>query len=260
MPGAPLSAGTTRPESSASAGNPLASAAALAFSPAFASKLSPLSSGSGRPSEDAAIVSTPNGASKAAISSILPGLWLPITSRWPTKPRTIGSAEPECGPLMPSELRDPQPGQAQHLAEEGFVERRGLGGRLDLDDPSSSGQHEIGVGHGLRIFSVIEIEHRGAGNHAAGDCRDAVAQRHRGNDTPREQAVECLVKRHVTAGHGGRASAAICPQDVAVEFDLALAEPGQIGDGAQAAADQPLDLLRAPALPAARRLAVGARL
>jgi len=46
-------------------------------------------------------------------------------------------------------------------------------------------------------------------------------------------------------------------QNVAVYADLALAEKGQIDDGAQAAPDQPLDLLGAAALPAAGRLAVG---
>src|SRR6516164_485984 len=81
MPGAPSNAGTTRPESSASAGSALALAAASAFSAALASKVGPVSSGSGKPSSAAPITSTANGASSAAISLRLPGLCVAITRR-----------------------------------------------------------------------------------------------------------------------------------------------------------------------------------
>src|SRR5260370_24613177 len=67
------------------------------------------------------------------------------------------------------------------------------------------------------------------------------------------------MKRYVAPGDRGGARAAIGLQYVAIDLDLALAELAQIGHRAQAAADQPLDFLRASALPAARRLAVGAR-
>ena len=66
------------------------------------------------------------------------------------------------------------------------------------------------------------------------------------------------MQRHIAAGDRRGAGAAIGLQHIAVDADLALAERGEIGDGAQAAADQPLDFLGAAALPAARRLAVGA--
>ena len=83
MPGAPPSARTTRPESSAIAGSPLAPAAAFAFSAAFASKLSPVSSGSAMPSAPAETAWIAKGASSADISSTLPWLWLAMTSRSP---------------------------------------------------------------------------------------------------------------------------------------------------------------------------------
>src|SRR5260370_11343674 len=67
------------------------------------------------------------------------------------------------------------------------------------------------------------------------------------------------MKRYVAPGDRGGARAAIGLQYVAIDLDLALAELAQIGHRAQAAADQPLDCLRASALSAARRLAVGAR-
>src|SRR5438034_135689 len=66
------------------------------------------------------------------------------------------------------------------------------------------------------------------------------------------------MERDVAAGDCGSAGAAIGLQYIAIDPDLALAEPGEISDRAQAAPDQPLDFLGAPALPAARRLAIGA--
>src|SRR5579872_2015110 len=83
MPGAPSSAGTTRPESSASAGSWAPVAAACALSAALAAKLSPVSSGSGNPSVPADTTATSNGATSSSISRTFPGLWLAITSRPP---------------------------------------------------------------------------------------------------------------------------------------------------------------------------------
>src|ERR1700757_4893528 len=62
---------------------------------------------------------------------------------------------------------------------------------------------------------------------------------------------------HIAAGDCGGAGAAVGLQHVAVDPDLALADLREIRDGAQAAADQPLDLLCAPALAAPCRLALG---
>src|SRR5215472_11398432 len=177
MPGAPPSAGTTRPESSAIAGSPLALAAAFAFNAAFASKLSPVSSGSAMPSAPAETVSIPKGAKSADISSTLPWLWLAMTSRSPVKGRAIASAEAECCALMPGQLGDTRPGEPQHLGEQRLVERGALGRRLDLDDPARPGQHEVRIGFGLRILGIVEVEHRRPRDDPAGDRGNAVAQR-----------------------------------------------------------------------------------
>ena len=64
------------------------------------------------------------------------------------------------------------------------------------------------------------------------------------------------MQRHPGAGDGGGARAAVGLQHVAVERDLSLAHRREVDDGAQRAADQALDLLRAAGLLAARRLAV----
>src|SRR5437870_1635519 len=157
MPGRPPSAGTTRPESSASAGSPVAAAAALAFNAALASKLSPVSSGSGIPSEATETKMMAKGASSVPISSTLPELWLAMTRRLPAKARGIVSAEPERRALTSSELGDADTREPQHLPEKRFVERGALGGRLDLDDAIGPGKYEISVGHGFGIFRIVEV-------------------------------------------------------------------------------------------------------
>src|SRR2546430_10366243 len=48
---------------------------------------------------------------------------------------------------------------------------------LHLDESSGAGHDEIGIGVGLRILGVIEIEHRRAAADAARDGGDVVAQR-----------------------------------------------------------------------------------
>ena len=55
-----------------------------------------------------------------------------------------------------------------------------------------------------------------------------------------------------------RARPAVGLEHVAVDGDRPLAEPGQVDDAAQRAPDEPLDLVRPPADPALRGLAVGA--
>src|SRR5271165_5967338 len=160
---------------------------------------------------------------------------------------------------MSRQLRNPGPREPEHLAEQRVVERRTLGGCLDFDDPAGAGQHEVRVGLRLRILGVVQIEHRSAGNDAAGDRRDTVAQWQPGQHSDLRQSLKRLVEGDIAAGHRGGAGTAIGLQYVAVDADLALAQQREIGDRAQAAPDQPLNLLRASALPPARRLAVGAR-
>ena len=76
----------------------------------------------------------------------------------------------------------------------------------------------------------------------------------------RDQRVAGIRQRHVAAGDGRGARAAVRLQHIAVERDGALAQRGEIGDRAQRAADQPLDFLRAAALLALGRLARRARM
>src|SRR5215471_6475578 len=133
MPGAPSSASTQRPESSASAGSFAARVAASAFSFALPMKLSSVSSGSGRPSAAAEITSMAKGFRRSAISTALPRLWLAITSFGSAKRRGIAS-ESERQRLQAVEFADPLAGEAQQFQELRFREGGFLRGALHLDD------------------------------------------------------------------------------------------------------------------------------
>ena len=72
---------------------------------------------------------------------------------------------------------------------------------------------------------------------------------HASRVTMSRAAIHCeaVVQRHPGAGDRGRARAAIGLDHVAIDGDLPLAERGEVDHGAQRAADQALDLLRAAA-------------
>src|SRR6516165_1476022 len=137
MPGAPSSASTTIPESSAKAGRPAAFAAAPALMRALAAKLSPVSSGSARPRSPAEIASTPCGASSSRISASLPGLWVAITRRPLIRRcmRSLDLLKSADGQLL--QVYEPRhaPARQRHDREKFLLrKRRLLGGALHLDD------------------------------------------------------------------------------------------------------------------------------
>src|SRR6478609_7627261 len=176
MPGAPSSASTTRPESSAKAGNCAASAAAIALIAALARNVLPVSSGSPRASSPAETASTPCGASNSRISASLPGLWVAITSR-PVIRRCMCEIRLRDGQLLQvHQTRDTLARQFHQREELVLRERRLFGGALHLDDAAVAGHDEIGVGVGLGILGIVEVEHRRALIDAAGDRSDVVAQ------------------------------------------------------------------------------------
>src|SRR6202043_363742 len=285
IPGAPSSASTARPESSAKAGSWAAAAAATALILALAWKVSPVSSGSPRPSSAAEIASMPCGANSSRISASLPGLWVAITSL-PSIRRCILPSF--CWSMISSENRFPpigsgpegmlfrimllgdrhllqvhQPRHAlarqRHQRQElGFRERCLLRGALYLDNAAVAGHDKIGVGIGLRILGVVEVEHRRAVIDAAGDRGDIVAQHVALDHAAGFHPGDAVGERDPGAGDRGGAGAAIGLQHVAVDRDLALAEGFEVDASAQRAADQALDFDGAAALLAGGRLAPGA--
>ena len=77
---------------------------------------------------------------------------------------------------------------------------------------------------GLGILGVVEVEHRRALAHAAGDGGDLAGDRVGRELAVLDQALEGEVQRHPGAGDGGGARAAVGLQHVAVDVDLALAQ------------------------------------
>src|ERR1700733_5858027 len=80
MPGAPFKASTSRPESSATAADPLKLAAWRALSRALARKVPPVSSGEGSSSSAELVNSNGNPASRERTSRSLPRLPVAITN------------------------------------------------------------------------------------------------------------------------------------------------------------------------------------
>src|ERR1044072_5556777 len=163
MPGAPSSASTARPESSANAGRPEACAPASALIRAFAAKVVPVSSGSGKFRSLADSASTPCSPSNSRISASLPLLCVAMT-RLPVMARCI-SHHGEL--LQTDQLADAFARQRDQRRQLLLAECDLLGGGLHFHDIAGAGHDEIGVGVGLGIFRVVEIEHRDAVMHAA---------------------------------------------------------------------------------------------
>src|SRR5215211_280690 len=153
--------------------------------------------------------------------------------------------------LRPRDLVDPGSGQVEQLVEPLPRKRLPLRRRLHLDQLAAAGRDDVDVDVGGRVLRVVEIEQRLAVHDSCGDGGDGTGERLR-----EPEPVEPQLGRDINAGDRGRPCAAVGLQDVAVEPERALAERVEVGDGANGAADQSLDLDR-PALLAPRtRLAL----
>ncbi|VXC46315.1 hypothetical protein SPHINGO8AM_130240 [Sphingomonas sp. 8AM] len=161
--------------------------------------------------------------------------------------------------LRGEDLVAADPREAEQAQQRFLVIGRVFGGRLRLGDMTVFEQHEIGVGVGVRILVIIEVEHRIALIDAARHRRDLLFDRVGGQLARGEQPIDRQPQRDPCARDRRGTRAAISLDHVAVERDLPLAEQCQVGDRAQAAPDQPLDLLRAPGLLALGGLAAAAR-
>ena len=103
----------------------------------------------------------------------------------------------------------------------------------------------------LESSGIVEVEQRDAVDDAARDRGDAAGQRAALEQALLLQPPHGERERDVAAGDRRAAGAAVGLQHVAVDVDRALAERVEVGDAAQAAADQALDLDRRgrPACP-----------
>jgi hypothetical protein len=142
---------------------------------------------------------------------------------------------------------DPAAGEVEQLVEQFARERVALGGRLHLDELPVSGHDDVHVRLGGRVLLVVEVQQRVA---AADPDRD---RRYRATQRLREaEAVERPRRSDPGAGDRRASRPAVRLEDVAVEPERPLAERLEVADGAQRAADEPLDLDRSPVGPPAR--------
>src|SRR5690606_26098180 len=98
-----------------------------------------------------------------------------------------------------------------------------------------------------------------SGIDTAGDGGDMIDDRVADHRARLHQPVDREPECHPAAGNGGAARAAVSLDHVAVHDDLAFAERHTVHAGAEGAADEPLDLLRAAGLLAGRSLAAVSR-
>lgn len=135
--------------------------------------------------------------------------------------------------------------EVEHSAE--F--RTGVGlffcGCLGLDETARSEHDDVHVHGGSRVLLIGEIEEKVAVDDADRGGGDHLAQGGGFEGASGDQLVERDGEGDGGAGDGGGASAAISLQNVAVKDDRALAESFHIDDGAKAATDEALNLVRA---------------
>src|SRR4030066_996920 len=164
MPGAPCSASTSRPESSASAGRPVCCAALRALRITFSTNVSPVSSASATLKCDCGTTSRCRPASNWLYSRTLPALLLASTMvlfmwfLWQDERAKRSRASCfERGALSADQLGNAilrERGHGLHFGcAEGFAFRRAL----DLDEAAGLVHHEIHVGLGGGIFGIVAI-------------------------------------------------------------------------------------------------------
>ena len=206
-----------------------------------------------------ATTSMPSGASRRRNSRSLPAL-LDARTR-----RSISAVMLRRGASRPSacccaaiSCAMPRAASSSSASSCGARERRALRRALHLDEAAAAGHHDVHVGIAGRVLGVVEVEH---GTPPTMPTDTAATKSRSGSPvTGRAPCTSGRVgERDARAGDRRAARAAVGLQHVAVDADRALAEPREVGHRAQAAADQPLDLLRASRLlasAASRRVRV----
>src|SRR3954452_22182945 len=155
--------------------------------------------------------------------------------------------------LIPLQVLDAGGGEIQQLIEAFALERNLLGSGLHLDEAAVTRHDDVHVDVRVRVLRVVEIQQGDTVDDADRDSCDRTVERLR-----QAEAVERALRGDVRARDRRTPRAAVGLQHVAIQVHRALAERLEVDDTAQRPADQALDLDRAPALLAARGLAVGA--
>src|SRR4051794_1320912 len=210
------------------------------------------------PSETRRCVLTPASRSRSSRSNptIPPSPHANASRTSASQPLSVGTLLRRCIdglPLHGRELLDPGRCEVEQLVEARPLERHLLRRRLHLDEASVARHDDVDVHVRVRVLRVVEVEQCHAFDDPDRDGGDRAGQRLR-----EPEPVECAHRGDVRAGDRGAARTAVGLQHVTVEIDGPLPERLEVDDAAEGAADQPLDLDRPPALPAARSLAIRA--
>src|SRR3954451_22794667 len=152
--------------------------------------------------------------------------------------------------LRGGELLDAPGRELEQLVEARAAERSPLGRRLYLHQRAHAGHDDVHVNLCSRVLGVVEVEQRCSVDDPDRDPGDRARERLR-----QPEAIERALRSDICARDRRAARATVGLQHIAVDPERALAECAEVRDGANRAADQPLDLDGPPALLPARRLA-----
>ena len=182
-PGAPPSASTSRPVSSATAARPVAAARARAFSRALSTRVSPVSSTSATSAGRGNRSTFPAGPRMSAISRGLVGVGRgQHQTEAARRPRSAahrgGRRVGQDGRLLGRPgLAMPASARASSSSSSPRREGQALGRALHLDEPARPGHDHVHVDLGPRVLLVGEVEHGHAVDDPHRDGGHRVGQR-----------------------------------------------------------------------------------
>ena len=158
------------------------------------------------------------------------------------------SSSGDGGLLVLQQLGDAFLAKREQLGECGRAEGGAFGGALNFDDVAGGGHYEVDVAVAAGVFGVVQIEQ----GHAADDTERhggyGFADRAMREFACGQELADGQMQGDVCAGDAGGAGTAVGLDYVAIDQDLAFAQPAQIYGGTQGAADQALDFLGAAGL------------
>ena len=136
--------------------------------------------------------------------------------------------------------------QGEHLGQLGLAEGGLFAGALQFDEFARGVHDEVQIHLRRGVFRVAKIQQGLLLDDADADGGDGAAQRVCGQLAFGHQLADRQGERHVAAGNGRGAGAAVGLQDIAVHPDGAGAQFLQVDGGAHGPADEALDFLGAP--------------
>ena len=161
-------------------------------------------------------------------------------------PITTSPRPPQRLPLQGGQIANAAAGQVEHGRQFLLAEGGLLAGPLHLDKPAGTGHHHVHVDVRREVLLVAEIQQGLAIDHAHAHGGHAVAKRPGAGGQVLGDRLQGIDQGQKTARDAQRAGAAVGFQHVAIDGHRPLADGLQVDHGAEAAADQALNLRRPP--------------